>query len=245
MKQKSGFTLVELLVVIGIISVLIAMLLPALNKARRAAQAVACASNLRQVGMAFQMYNNDNQQWYPMSVGVNTWIWPGGDNSNLWYAYIASYLGWNGDTSAGGFVYPKVLDCPAYDRTVNVTWNSTSANWTYVSYGYNDTYFGNYSFSAPATQSRTFKRTQIADSQDKILVTDSLYMIVRPNTSGGNVYLLQPRHDGKCNALFADGHVRIMAMREMIGSGVVGDPSYTDAFMTHWYNHCYTPGAWN
>ncbi len=64
-QQKYGFTLVELLVVIGIISVLVAMLLPALNKAREAAQKTACASNLRQVGQALHMYANDNHGWIP------------------------------------------------------------------------------------------------------------------------------------------------------------------------------------
>lgn len=63
--KKSGFTLVELLVVIGIISVLVAVLLPALNKARQSAQTVTCMSNMRQIGLAIAIYVNDNNGYIP------------------------------------------------------------------------------------------------------------------------------------------------------------------------------------
>ena len=64
-KRSKGFTLVELLVVIGIIAVLISILLPSLNQARRKAQAVQCGSNMRQVYQAFLMFAQDNKGHLP------------------------------------------------------------------------------------------------------------------------------------------------------------------------------------
>src|SRR5688500_17485245 len=64
-RGRSGFTLVELLVVIGIIAVLVAMLLPALNRARDAARDVTCKSNIRQIYIGLVMYGNENDQYLP------------------------------------------------------------------------------------------------------------------------------------------------------------------------------------
>jgi len=105
-KSKSAFTLVELLVVIGIIAVLVAMLLPSLNKARRQAQFVQCQSNLRQIGIAMMMYMNDNQNYLPDSPGTTGL----GENGSGWISRLAGY---NGNT----YAFDTAISSPAYVTT--------------------------------------------------------------------------------------------------------------------------------
>ena len=102
--QPRGFTLVELLVVIGIIALLIAMLLPALNKARKQAWEVACASNLHQMGIATQMYINESG-YYPGARNEGGNATSGGGSYAVWPTRLRRYM--NG---AQG-----VFRCPAED----------------------------------------------------------------------------------------------------------------------------------
>jgi prepilin-type N-terminal cleavage/methylation domain-containing protein/prepilin-type processing-associated H-X9-DG protein len=105
--RTTGFTLVELLVVIGIISVLIAMLLPALNKARQQAKVVACGSQERQIAMALLMYANDNKGWFPKTFCF------GGQGIIKEEAYGQSGPDYDKSPIAPYLKSSNVLKCPA------------------------------------------------------------------------------------------------------------------------------------
>ena len=115
LKQKKAFTLIELLVVIAIIAILAALLLPALAAAKRKAQRINCISNLKQVGVAFRLWEGDNNDKYPMAVstqynGAREKIYvnnqspeaPAGYNVNAVFVVMSNELS-----------TPKILLCPS------------------------------------------------------------------------------------------------------------------------------------
>jgi prepilin-type N-terminal cleavage/methylation domain-containing protein/prepilin-type processing-associated H-X9-DG protein len=144
----AGFTLVELLVVIGIIAILIGTLLPVLSRARETANRLACLSNQRQIATAFFMYTQDNKGWFPccavfgnglgygagvdypgFPTGWNGWpedwiVWRGRQPGDKLLGSIVKYLG---NPSSG-----KIMTCPSDDPS----WRKIANGVGYYPYSY-------------------------------------------------------------------------------------------------------------
>src|SRR4051812_42157376 len=91
--SSQAFTLIELLVVIAIIALLASLLLPAMGRAKEKGKAAQCQSNLRQLGLAAIMFE-DNNQVYPIG-----WI---DNNPSIWYRQLQPYLGRSANVSGQG-----------------------------------------------------------------------------------------------------------------------------------------------
>lgn len=140
-KQKSGFTLIELLVVIAIIALLLAVIVPALRKAKESAHSTVCRNNLKTLALANEMYASRWDGWYVPVIdttmtlkGQPTW------NSNTEFRDIVgledAYVG-------SSFVMPKQYLCPSDKQSIQSYWDQTGGVYqNYVSYGGNLTDWG-------------------------------------------------------------------------------------------------------
>jgi len=132
--KTRGFTLVELMVVIGIVALLISLLLPALRRAREAAITVQCSARMRQLTTATFMYVNDNRGYLPPIVegykkfpgNSGDWagpysMFPAGTTS-----YLAKYLG-NGKGAVNVLTSGQLFRCPSFDPTDDhlVNWGNS------------------------------------------------------------------------------------------------------------------------
>ena len=110
-----GFTLIELLVVIAIIAILLAILMPAMRKIREIARETACKSNLRNIGLAVQMYLDDYERKIPNTGSSNGFLWfesdgvtyrrPGSGSGTYWGTFYKDYL-----------KETKIFGCPSLQR---------------------------------------------------------------------------------------------------------------------------------
>lgn len=127
MKTRAAFTLLELLTIIGIISIGAALLLGAMFQSKVKAQKIQCANNLRQQGIALQQFTMDNG-FYPPDV--NPAIWSEGRS---WRAALQSEIY---NTVKITSRSRSLWNCPSAARPTSVDWESHE-DWVYVDYGYN------------------------------------------------------------------------------------------------------------
>ncbi len=221
-RRARGFTLIELLVVIAIITILSAMLLPVLGRARQAAQRADCISNLRQLGIAGELYWDDNRGY-----GFPLWTAANPQGKTWWFGWLAAGLdGQRAFNLSAGALYPylhgnDVRLCPALNAATDPRFHPKGTN-TIFSYGCN-----RYVFTAPtqppvstAAIRRPSETAAFADaaSVDNFLQPEAelkewYYLDLETNYASLNNYPNGHfRHGHKANVTFADGHVGMEAM---------------------------------
>jgi len=203
-KGRKRFTLLELLIVVAIIAILVAMLLPALNKAREAGIASNCRGNLRQQTVALLQYAGDNNDFYPVS-----WDKDGTPNFNIAPVLTTPYLGSKGPV-AENYFNPII---PTIDSTKHVT-PSTPYNGSKVFYcparkniaaagRYSD--YGGYVYNW-VPKFYEFKISRLKQPTKSLFRVDTIYKITMGCVNVGGWTKTHFRHNDRANTVFFDGH---------------------------------------
>jgi prepilin-type processing-associated H-X9-DG protein/prepilin-type N-terminal cleavage/methylation domain-containing protein len=253
--MRHAFTLVELLVVVGIIALLIAMLMPVLNKAREHAQTVRCAANLREIGNALTMYVQSSG-YYPGGIfapagGLGYAIWPTrlratlGREQRVFYCPAQDEkLAWPNGSVPGGVQVPAAT--AAYDG-FGYSVGEPLLDIDRVPFSYSYNLWGAGDTGAPVDRQRglgafvsallpqyfrELKASRIKVSSDMIAITDSSAdgaqdFGVIPTSDSSRVWPGRIHNRG-ANALFCDGHVQWYRQADLLVGAGSGNASAGD-----------------
>jgi len=215
-KGVACFTLIELLVVIAIITILAALLLPVLARAKAQAQRIQCVNNLHQTGIALRMYVDDNRV-YPLARFADQW----------WFRSLAQYhrLQWSN----------RAFHCPTYQGVIrDVPWPGPLGSYSYNFHGTGGIQLGlgGWPLDASETNWLPTREWQVKAPSEMFAVADArifisgIYSFVtgtRSTDTGGdtlmphvgwfNDYAGEPqpfRHAKGFNFLFCDGHISLV-----------------------------------
>lgn len=222
------FTLIELLVVIAIIAILAAMLLPALSSARATAKTAACTANLKQIGLAVEMYASDNDDHLVPTKSAS---------GSLWFNILSS-----NDYGVSYESNPNLrkkqtssFACPAESRPFGA---SADGDMQYTHYAPNCFAHGVFGMAQTGGVSRDyiFKRSvftapdQVKSISDNVAANASSLSLVQSiafrhgagDLRTGAVATPVPTSGSSCNMLHLDGHVRTVSYPEVCGDGGFG-----------------------
>lgn len=212
-RRATGFTLIELLVVIAILAILAAILFPVFSRAREQGRRAACASNLRQIGVALSLYVQDYDEFFPNTGRSQLWM------GRYWRWPLAPYLVYsrrpdpsapnNELLSVGSDAH--VLVCPS-DSTARAQWDSTSYAYARCFYQSPEQINRMKGMHDAATNPATPVSQPLAAVQHpgaKAIVGEWLSNHEAPNNADWW------RWEGARHLLFVDGHVRYLPARRI------------------------------
>lgn len=197
-RASRGFTLIELLVVIAIIAILAAILFPVFAAARENARKATCINNLKQLGLGFTMYTNDNKDRFPPWSKSGNWVL-----EDLWYHSVDPYL-----KQMQGFDLKGVFVCPSSPKIKD--------QYLRRGYGYNQAYIGGHPSPAklgeldqPTSTVVIIEIWQFDKTQTEPKgIGSALCYPPSSNYVAPNKLWAAGWHRGLTNVLLADSHVR-------------------------------------